>query len=131
MNAEATKVMKDDHGFLYRWIGLGDAIQQVHQNSIVGGGDLMTRDLSCKYLNARIDMRTGNVRLMPGNSPHLEHEYNLLKKRCAKLERLLRQQDEAMRAIAMTCITTLMPLENDDATDKLPTDPQRQADASG
>lgn len=131
MNAEVTNVVKEDHGFLYRWIGLGDATKVIYENSIAGGGDLMTRDLSCKYLNARIDMRTGNVRLMPGNEPHLEHQYNLLKKRCDKLERLLRQYHEAMGAIAMTSVTALMPMEKDDATDQLPADHHRKADASG
>ncbi len=51
------------------WQPLDAAASAIRERTLASGSDFLQRNWDCKYLDARIDMRTGAVRLVPGNLP--------------------------------------------------------------
>lgn len=49
------------------WISLERAYQFLRERLSIDGSDFITERWDCKYINARVDMRTGRVLLTPGN----------------------------------------------------------------
>lgn len=53
---------------LYEWQPLHEAVLKMRERFMTTNPDFVLRNWDCKYLNARIDMRTGSVCLTPGNT---------------------------------------------------------------
>jgi hypothetical protein len=51
------------------WITLGQAYNFLRARILADGDHFILDHFDCKYINARIDMRTGKVLLAPGNTP--------------------------------------------------------------
>lgn len=49
------------------WWPLRDAVEWLTQRLICNGSRFVLDNWNCKYIDARIDMRTGAVLLRPGN----------------------------------------------------------------
>ena len=49
------------------WIPFSDAVDFIEKHTLESGNSFILEEWDCKYINARIDMRTGMVRLSPGN----------------------------------------------------------------
>lgn len=58
----------DDSLRLNEWQPLASALPAITERLAANGSDFILNHWDCKYLDARIDMRTGSVRLTAGNS---------------------------------------------------------------
>jgi hypothetical protein len=50
------------------WISFADGFEFLQSRLAVKNPEFMLENWNCKYINARIDMRTGVMRLQPGNT---------------------------------------------------------------
>lgn len=50
------------------WITLAEAYNFLRSRILADGDEFILASFDCKYINARIDMRTGKVLLTPGNT---------------------------------------------------------------
>jgi hypothetical protein len=59
---------------MLEWVSLHEVMPLLRERMAVNdGGVFILDDWRCKYIDARIDMRTGHVYLRPGN-PQLRNE---------------------------------------------------------
>lgn len=58
---------------LHEWVSLTEILPLLRERMAINdGGKFILGDWTCKYLDARIDMRTGAVYLKPGNVHNTE-----------------------------------------------------------
>lgn len=50
------------------WITLEEAVQWIQPRLLANGSSFIHSNWDCKYVNVRVDMRTGFAFIMPGNT---------------------------------------------------------------